>query len=57
MIYRVVMLNGRFMDFEAEEVCDEEETYKFYDDDEVVAEFSKKNIAGYVDLGEEEEEE
>ena len=45
------------MDFEAEEVCDEEETYKFYDDDEVVAEFSKKNIAGYVDLGEEEEEE
>lgn len=53
MTYLIVMINGRCVSFEADEVGEEDGTYKFYLDEELVAEFDKKNIAGYIAEGEE----
>ena len=50
MFYQIVMINGRGVAFEADEVGEDDGTYKFYLNEELVAEFEKKNIAGYVAL-------
>ena len=47
LLYRVVMINARILELEAEEVECEEGIYKFYLDGELVAEFKRDNIAGY----------
>ena len=47
LLYNVVMINARVIAFEADEVAEEDGTYKFYLDEELIAEFEKKNIAGY----------
>lgn len=47
LLYRVVMINARILEFKAEEVECEEGIYKFYLDGELVAEFKRDNIAGY----------
>lgn len=48
MVYQVVTITGRVIAFEADAVTDEDGTYMFWLDDEVVAQFEKGNIAGYV---------
>lgn len=47
LLYRVVMINARILEFEADEVECEEGIYKFYCEGELVAEFKRDNIAGY----------
>lgn len=48
MLYQIVMINARIVGFEADEVETNENAYIFTVGDEVVAEFERKNIAGYV---------
>lgn len=48
MLYQIVMINARIVEFEADEVETNENAYIFTVGDEVVAEFERKNIAGYV---------
>jgi hypothetical protein len=57
MGYIVVMINGRYIQFEADRVQEYGDDYTFYLDGDVVAEFNKKNIAGYIQVEDEEEEE
>ena len=44
------MINGRIVCFGADEVRDYGESYAFYVDDEIVGEFKKNNIAGYIQV-------
>lgn len=46
-LYLVVMMNAKMVSFIADEVEEEEGTYKFYLDGEVIGQFKKDNIAGY----------
>ena len=48
MIFTVFFINGKVTGFDADFVEEEDGTYKFYLDGELVAEFLKQNIAGYV---------
>ena len=47
-LYQVVTINGRIVQFEAEMVESDEEKHQFWYDGEIVAEFERKNIAGYI---------
>lgn len=51
------MINGRYIQFEADRVQEYGDDYTFYLDGGVVAEFNKKNIAGYIQVEDEEEKE
>ena len=48
MLFQVVMLNGRAAEFVADEVEVNEEEYIFTIGGDVVAEFERRNIAGYI---------
>lgn len=41
------MMNAKMVSFIADEVEEEEGTYKFYLDGDVIGQFKKDNIAGY----------
>lgn len=58
LLFAVVMINGKMVVFEAEEVETIEDRYVFTSDGEIVAEFERKNIAGYFkeEIIEEDEE-
>lgn len=56
LLYLVVMINGKNISFYADSVDSDESTHRFSFDGEVVAEFERRNIAGYVSVEEEEEE-
>lgn len=47
-LYQVVMINGKMVAFEAEEVESDSDKHVFYVDGEVVGEFERRNIAGYI---------
>jgi hypothetical protein len=47
-MYQVITLNARIIEFEADRVEMEDGVYTFYEDDEVIGEFKRDNIAGYV---------
>ena len=44
------MINGRIVCFDADEVRDYGESYAFFVDGEIVGEFKKNNIAGYIQV-------
>lgn len=46
-LYLVVMMNAKMVSFIADEVEEEDGTYKFYLDGEIIGQFKKDNIAGY----------
>lgn len=52
----VITVNGKYFDFDADEVKDYGGEYAFYLEGEIVAEFMKNNIAGYIMQEKEEEE-
>lgn len=47
MIYVIVPLTGKMLEFNADEMEDEDGYYRFLIDDEIIAVFKKDNIAGY----------
>lgn len=47
LLFAVVMINGKMVAFEADEVETTEEKYLFLSDGEIIGEFERKNIAGY----------
>lgn len=47
MLYTIITLNGKSATFEADEVEEDGERYIFSLDEEVVAQFLIKGIAGY----------
>lgn len=49
-LYQVVTINGKIIAFEADEVESDVERHIFLIGGEVVAEFERKNIAGYFTL-------
>lgn len=51
------MINGREVEIEADEIEEEDGGYVFTEEGEVVAEFTKNNIAGYNLCGEVEDAE
>lgn len=53
----VITVNGKYFDFDADEVKDYGGEYAFYLEGEIVAEFMKNNIAGYIMNDHEEDEE
>lgn len=55
-LYQVVMINGRIVEFEADMVFSDEDKHRFYYDEKIVAEFERKNIAGYVEAEIEEDD-
>ena len=46
-LYQVVTINGKIIAFEADEVDSDDDRHTFLVGGEVVAEFERKNIAGY----------
>lgn len=46
-LYQVVTINGKIIAFEADEVDSENDRHIFLFGGEVVAEFERRNIAGY----------
>lgn len=55
-LYQVVMINGKIVEFEADMVDSDEDKYRFWYDEKEVAEFERKNIAGYVEAEIEEDD-
>ena len=57
-LYQVVFINGRIVEFFADSHEFEDGIYTFYFEGDVVAEFKRDNIAGYVATvpGDEDEE-
>lgn len=47
MIYQIILINGKIIEFEAEEYEYEDGTYSFFYDGEVMAQFQRNNIAGF----------
>ena len=47
-IYEILSINGKIIVFFADEVVSDNERHVFYLDGEVIGEFERKNIAGYV---------
>ena len=47
MLYTIITLNGRAFQFEADNVEETQESYVFYLDGEIVAQFLIKGISGY----------
>lgn len=47
LLFAVVMINGKMVVFEADEVETTEEKYIFIMGEETIGEFERKNIAGY----------
>ena len=56
MIYQIILINGKIIEFEADEHEYEDGTYTFILGGEAVAEFQRSNIAGYcrVEIDEDE---
>lgn len=50
--YQIIMINGRIIEFEADSVEDDMGFLTFLEDGEVIGEFKKDNIAGYLSTGE-----
>ena len=48
MTYEIVLLTGKIIEFEADNCEEIDGGYVFYVDDEVVGEFDRRNIAGYI---------
>lgn len=46
MIFQIFFINGRYVEFDADEYYFENGTYYFLEGGEVVGEFQKTNIAG-----------
>ena len=57
MIYQVVLINGKIIEFLAEEYEYEDGTYTFYVGGEVMAQFQRNNIAGFSCFEVEDDEE
>ena len=55
MIYQIILINGKIIEFEADAYELEDGTYQFYRDGEIVGEFQKNNIAGFWSVNEEDE--
>lgn len=60
-IYEILSINGKIIVFYADEVVSDEDRHVFYLDGEIIGEFERKNIAGYVaqpfeEIGEEDYE-
>lgn len=56
MIYQIIFINGRAIEFTADEFEFEDGVYRFLIDGEVIAEFVRNNIAGFYSLEETDEE-
>ena len=57
MWYDIFFINGKVAEFEADYVVSDAQTHTFKRDYQVVAEFERKNIAGYVTSEGDEEDE
>lgn len=57
LLYQIILINGREVEIEADEIEEEDGGYVFTEEGEVVAEFTKNNIAGYNLCGEVEDAE
>ena len=57
MLYMIVTINGKQLSFYADEVDSDESTHRFLEDGEIVSEFERKNIAGYIAFEEKDVEE
>lgn len=57
LLYQIVLVNGRDVMIEADGMEEEDGVYVFTEEEEVVAEFTRNNIAGYCLCGEVEDEE
>lgn len=49
----IVTINGKNISFYADEVDSDESAHRFLEDGEIVSEFERKNIAGYIAFEEE----
>lgn len=47
LLFAVVMINGKVVAFEADEVASTEEKYIFLANGEAIGEFERRNVAGY----------
>ena len=47
-LYLVTFINGKMVEFNADEMECEDGVYTFWLDGEVVAQFKRDNIAGYI---------
>lgn len=56
MIYQIVLINGKIIEFEAEEYEYEDGTYSFFYDGEVITQFQRNNIAGFCKMEIDEDE-
>ena len=56
-IFEILSINGKIIVFFADNVESDDERHVFYLDGEVIGEFERKNIAGYVAQPFEDEEE
>lgn len=56
MLYLIVTINGKQLAFYADEVESDGNTHRFLEGGEIVSEFERKNIAGYIAFDEEEVE-
>ena len=51
--FQIIMINGRIIEFAADEVQDYGDGFlRFLCEGEVIGEFKKDNIAGYIAVGE-----
>lgn len=50
MIYQIMFINGRAIEFAADDFEFEDGVYRFLIDGEVIAEFVRNNIAGFCSL-------
>lgn len=57
MVFQVFTINAKQIVFIADRVESDETKHVFYIDDEIIGEFQRNNIAGYMSCEEEEDEE
>ena len=50
MVYQIVLINGKIIEFLADEYEYENGEYTFYVGSEIVAQFQRNNIAGFYSL-------
>ena len=55
LIYQIVTINGKIIEFEAESYEEEGNYVSFMIEGEKIAEINKQNIAGYYQAGEDDE--
>ena len=56
MVFEIWLINGRYIQLEADSYELEDGTYKFYLEEEIIAEYQKNNIAGFLILRYEDED-